>query len=111
MDSAYQRQNREDARLLREVGAVLGEAEIPRFEVRLPRVIAEKALAAWKRDDTEGSPEPETLEQRFQRRRAAALGLIGLSIESAGRWEDDHVVVELSADLIGVAIDAADDLP
>jgi hypothetical protein len=111
MDSAYQRQYREDARLLREVGAVLAEAEMPRFEVRLPRATAEKALAAWKRDDNDGPPEPETLEQRFQRRRAAALGLIALSIESAGHWEDDHVVVELSADLIGVAIDATDDRP
>jgi hypothetical protein len=68
------------------------------------------ALAAWQRDHDEGPLEPETYEQRAQRHRAAMLSLIGLSIETSGRWEDDHVVVALSADLIGIALYAAEDL-
>jgi hypothetical protein len=111
MESAWQRQYREDAQQLGELGAALAGAELPRVEVRLPRALAEKALAAWQRDGDEGPLDPETFEQRIQRHRAGTLGLIGLSIENNGRWTDDHVVVELSAELIGAAVEAADDLP
>jgi hypothetical protein len=48
---------------------------------------------------------------RVQRQRAGTLGLIGLSIKELGRVEGDEVIVDLSPDLIGVALDAADDLP
>jgi hypothetical protein len=111
MESAWQRQYREDAQHLRELGAALASGEIPRVEVRLPRALAEMALAAWQRDGDEGSLPAETFEQRIQRHRAGTLGLIGLAIENDGRWIDDHVVVELGADLIGAAVEAADDLP
>ena len=110
VDTDDQLQWRQDARVLGEIGAVLARAEIPRFEVRLPRPLAEKALAAWQRDSNEGPLDPETFEQRMQRSRAAALTLIGLSIERDGRWDDDHVTIELSAVLIGDAITASDDL-
>jgi hypothetical protein len=59
----------------------------------------------------EGSAELESFEQRGHRRRAGALGLIGLSIVNGARWEDDEVVVGLSPDLIGAAVDASNDLP
>jgi len=55
--------------------------------------------------------DPETFEQRVQRHRAATLALIGLSIVNGGHWEADEMVVELGPDLIGVAVDASDDLP
>jgi hypothetical protein len=58
-----------------------------------------------------GPDEPETYEQGVQRQRAGTLGLIGLSIKELGRVEGDEVIVDLSPDLIGVALDAADDLP
>jgi hypothetical protein len=101
---------RADAEVLGQLGEVLAQAELPRIEVRLPRLVAESAVAAWEREDGEGV-DPETFEQRVQRHRAGTLALIGLSIVNAGRWEGDEVAVALSPDLIGVAVDAADDLP
>jgi hypothetical protein len=72
--------------------------------------LARAAVAAWQRDD-EGEPEPESYEQRVLRHRAGALALIGLAVEDQGRAEGDEVVVDLSADVIGSALDAADGLP
>jgi hypothetical protein len=111
VDSAWQRQYCEDAQQLGELGAALIGVEIPRVAVRIPRTLAEKALAAWQRDADDGPADPETFEQRTQRHRAATLGLIGLAIESSGHWTDDYVVVDLGADLVGAAVAASDDLP
>jgi hypothetical protein len=105
-----QRRYREDAQVLGEIGAVLARADLPRITVRLPSALAQGALEAWQRED-EGGPDPESYEQRATRHRAASLGLIGLSIEQSGQADGDEVVVELSPDLIGNALDAADDLP
>jgi hypothetical protein len=105
-----QRLYREEARLLAEIGAVLARTELPKVTVRLPSLLARAALTAWQRDD-EGALDPESYEQRVLRHRAASLSLIGLSIEQGSRSEGDEVVVELSPDLIGIALDAADDLP
>ncbi len=90
---------------------MLAKADLPRVEVRLPRELAEKAVAAWEREGDEGLLAPETFEQRVHRHRAGTLGLIGLSICERGRWDGNEVIVELSPDLIGVAVDAADDVP
>lgn len=111
MDSESQRRYRDQARLLGEIGDILARADLPRVEVRLPRRLAEQAVAAWERDDDQGHLDPETYEQRVQRHRAGTLGLIGLGIQERGHWDDDGVVVDLGADLIGVAVDASDDLP
>jgi hypothetical protein len=105
-----QRRYREDARVLGEIGAILARADLPRIPVRLPSALAQAALEAWQHDD-EGGPDPESFEQRAIRHRAAALGLIGLSVEQTGRADGDEVVVELTPNLIGNAFDAADDLP
>lgn len=102
---------RGEARVLGEVGAVLLEQSFPLVEVRLPRRLAEQAVAAWERDDGEGPLDPETYEQAAQRLRAATLSLIGLNIAERGRWEDDEVVVEIDPAFIGSAVDAADYLP
>lgn len=109
-ESERQRRYREDARLLAEFGEVLAHADLPTIEVRLPRRLAEQAVAAWERDDNEGA-DPETFEQRVERHRAGTLGLMGLSIINGGRWEADEVVVELGPELIGSALDASDYLP
>ena len=79
-------------------------------EVRLPKPLAEAAVAAWERDDDEPL-EAETFEQRGQRHRAAALSLIGLEIAERGRPDGDGVVVDLNAHFIADAINASDDLP
>jgi hypothetical protein len=103
-----QRLYREDATTLCEIGAMLAGTDLPRIEIRLPRTLAERAVAAWQRDE-DGSAPRETAEQRSARHKAAALALIGLSIETDGRWDGDHVTVGLSPDLIGDALNAADD--
>lgn len=110
-ESVWQRQYREDAALLGALGRVLAQAKLPRIEVRLPRRLAEAAVAAWERQHNEGPLDPETYEQRVQRHHAGTLALIGLSIINGGRWEADEMAVELSPNLIGVAVHASDDLP
>jgi hypothetical protein len=47
----------------------------------------------------------------MQRLRAATLALVGLSITQDGRWDDGEAVVSLDPAFIGMAINAADDLP
>lgn len=85
---------RREAKLLGGLGALLVRVELPRVEVRLPRALAERAVAAWERDD-DGPLEPETFEQRVQRHRAATFSLIGLAITERGHWDGDDVVVDL----------------
>jgi hypothetical protein len=74
--------------------------------VRLPRDLAELALAAWQREET-APPGPETPEQRTVRHQAATLALIGLCIENTGRPEGEEVVCDLDAWYIGGALEAA----
>ncbi len=110
-ETEWQRQYGADSLVLGELGRSLSRAELPAVEVRLPRALGEKAVAAWEREGNEGPVEPETYEQRVQRHHAGTLGLIGLSIVERGRWDGDGVVVPLGPDLIGVAIYAAEHLP
>jgi hypothetical protein len=110
METDRQRLYRDEARVLGELGALLARTDLPKIEVRIPSALAMAAVAAWQRDD-EGEPDPESYEQRVLRHRAGALGLIGLAVEERGRTEDDEVIVDLSPDVIGNAVDAADDLP
>ena len=110
METERQQRYRHEAGLLGEIGALLAKVDLPSTEVRLPRAVAEQALAAWQRDADERPLDPETYEQGMRRRRAATLSLIGLSIETAGRWDNDHVTVELHPQLIGEALEAADEL-
>ena len=103
---------RKEAGVLGRVGHVFAAIEMPQIEVRLPRDVAEAAVAAWERDDDESAgPTSETCEQRVVRSRAATLALIGLTITERGHWTDDEVVVALDPVFIGNAVEAADDLP
>lgn len=88
MASESQRRYRDQARLLGEIGDILARADLPRVKVRLPRRLAEQAVAAWELDD-EGPIDPESYEQRVQRHHAGTLGLIGLGIQERGQWGDD----------------------
>jgi hypothetical protein len=105
-----QRLYREEARVLGEIGVLLSRSDLPRVTVRLPSSLARAAAAAWQRDD-ESEPDTETYEQRVIRHRAGALALIGLAVEERGRTDGDEVVVDLHPDVIGSAVNAADDLP
>ena len=109
-EAEWQMLYQHDAQVLGEIGQVLTRAPLAKLEVRLPRDLAGKAVAAWDREDAQAPAERETCEQRLQRHRAGVLALIGLSVAQAGRWEDDEVVVELDAVFVGLAIDAADDV-
>lgn len=100
-----------DAQVLGELGRVLVSSPLARIEVRLPKVLAEQAVMAWNREENQEPLGPETCEQRVQRHRAGTLGLIGLTITERGKWTRDEVVVDLDPVFIGLAVDAADDLP
>lgn len=109
-ESEWQSLYRHEAKLLGELGAPLVRVELPRVEVRLPRALAEQAVAAWERDE-DGPRQPETFEQRVQRHRAGTFSLIGLEITERRRWDGDEVIIALNAGLIAAAVDASDDLP
>jgi hypothetical protein len=95
----------------------IGRAVFPqptRVRVRLPRALADLAVAAWGRDEDSEESEParkETSEQATARRRAGTLALIGLSIERArgGMAAGDDVLADLEAWYIGSAFDAAEE--
>ena len=100
-----------DALLLAEIGQRLTDVSLPGVVVRLPSALADRAAAAWDRDDGGGPLGPENAADRLRRDRAATLALIGAAVRDRGRREGDEVVVELGADLITQAVDAADDIP
>ncbi|WP_435583425.1 hypothetical protein [Amycolatopsis thermoflava] len=93
----------EDAEVLAAIGTAIGEH---RITVRLPRALAEAAVAAWQRDET-GPVAPETPEQWVLRDRAAELALIGLAVSERGRPDGEFVVVDLDVAAAGAAVRAA----
>lgn len=106
-ESGAQRRYRDDESALVAIGRALGHVELPTVQVRIPRLLAEQAVAAWDRDENEPVAE-ESLEQRIHRHRAGVLALIGLTIAQRGRWLDNEVVVDLGSALVAGATDAAD---
>ena len=106
-DAAHEQWSKQ-ADVLAQVGRALFPQET-RLSVRLPASLADAAVAAWREDGPESLPERETPEQLRARHRAAALGLIGLSIENRGVRHGGEVVVELDAWFIGDALRAADE--
>jgi hypothetical protein len=71
-------------------------------------VLADRAVAAWQRDEEPVNLLPETDEQRSIRRDAGTLALIGEFIEETGVEDGDDVAFELDAWLLGNALEAAD---
>ena len=106
MNAHERRYRQSEAEDLARVGAVLSRAELPLIEVRNPEGPAERAVAAWNRDD-DASTSGESPAEREARHRAGTFALIGLAIDERGRWEDDAVLVALSPVLVGLAVDAA----
>jgi len=96
-----------DGDVLAQIGRTL-EAQTLEVEVRMPRELADAAVAAWQRDDSETKPKEESAEQLSSRLRAASLALIGCSVEERGWLDGDDVVVQLHAWFIGDALSAAD---
>jgi hypothetical protein len=86
--------------------AAIGEhvdAQVGPVTVRLPRAVAEAAVAAWERDDPDDDLGEETHEQYALRGQAGDLALIGLAISDDGRWEGEEVVVDLHVHAAGAA--------
>ncbi|MEU4604858.1 hypothetical protein AB0F43_17895 [Kribbella sp. NPDC023972] len=101
----------DEAQVLGEIGTAFRAAELPAIRVVVPRPLAERAVAAWRRDDEGAVPQPEDPTDRRLRNRAGTLALIGLAITERGQVDaDGNMVVDLSPELVGVAMDAADDI-
>jgi hypothetical protein len=97
----------EDAAVLAQIGRALF-AQPTRVKVRLPRALADLAVAAWARDEHATRPE-DSAKQITARHRAGTLALIGRSVQHSGTPDGADIVVDLDAWFIGSAFDAADD--
>jgi hypothetical protein len=95
----------QDRSVLVTIGAHL-DPQIGRVGVRLPRSVAESAVAAWDREEPGGIGE-ETRDEYELRDDAAELALIGLAISSHGVWDGEEVVVDLDVVQIAAALRAA----
>jgi hypothetical protein len=82
--------------------------QTPKVRLRIPESLADRAVAAWQRDDETLSLAPESDEERSVRRDAGTLALIGEFIEETGARDGDHVTFELDAWILGNALEAAD---
>jgi hypothetical protein len=74
--------------------------------IRIPRDLADAAVAAWSRDELNEPADPRSEEQKRVRCQAAALPLIGLSIQERSEAGCDAVLVSLDPDLIAEAVAA-----
>ncbi|GAB2587173.1 hypothetical protein GCM10027168_19950 [Streptomyces capparidis] len=95
----------QDRTVLAAVGTHL-DPQIGRISVRLPRSVAEAAVAAWEREEPAGGGE-ESREEHELRADAAELALIGLAISARGVWDAEGVVVDLDVVRIAAALRAA----
>jgi hypothetical protein len=96
-------------RLDRSVLAVIGarlESQVSRISVRLPRSLAESAVAAWDREEPGGVGE-ESREEYELRDDAAELAWIGLAISERGVWDGEEAVVDLDVVQVAAALRAA----
>jgi hypothetical protein len=82
------------------------EPQISRISVRLPRSVAESAVAAWDREEP-GGIGVESREEYELRDDAAELALIGFAVTSRGAWDGEEVVVDLDVVQIAAALRAA----
>ncbi|WP_232664723.1 hypothetical protein [Pseudonocardia sp. TRM90224] len=116
MDESERRSHyRAEAAALAEVGEALADVDIPTVMVRLPPHLAQLAVDAWERDDSDdgadGGSSDETADEYVDRHRAAMLALIGIAVAERGTrdvtGQTDDVVVELDVDLVAQAQEAA----
>ncbi|MCX5015120.1 hypothetical protein OG765_29775 [Streptomyces sp. NBC_00555] len=95
----------QDRAVLASIGSHL-DPQISQISVRLPRSVAESAVAAWDREEPGGIGE-ESREEYELRDDAAELAFIGLAISSCGVWDGEAVVVDLDVVQIAAALRAA----
>ncbi|MEU7904319.1 hypothetical protein [Actinoplanes sp. NPDC049118] len=95
---------RHDRIALAAIGARL-ESQVSRVSVRLPRSLAESAVAAWNREELGGIGE-ESREEYELRDDAAELALIGLAISERGVWDGEEAVVDLDVVQVAAALRA-----
>lgn len=91
--------------MLAAIGAHL-VPQIGRVSVRLPRSVAESAVAAWDREELDEIGD-ESHDEYALRDDAAELALIGLAVTSRGVWHAEEVVVDLDVVQIAAALRAA----
>lgn len=94
-----------DGVMLAAIGSVL-DGQPATGPVRIPRDLADAAVAAWSRDELDDLADPEGEQQRQARGHAATLALIGLSIQEQSPAGGESVVVSLDPDLIAEAVAA-----
>lgn len=103
---------RRDSAALIELGVELARQRdsFPDIHVRIPRALAEAAVASWDWDQPENYDSHQPLSPQVQQEsnRSATLALIGLTIENEGVWHDGHVEVELDPWHLGLALEASD---
>ena len=71
---------------------------------RLPRDLAQAAVAAWRRDESDQPASPETEDQRMVRDHAATLALIGLAVLNNTDLVSESIEVSLSPELVAAAL-------
>jgi hypothetical protein len=107
VDASY-RQWATDAAVLAEIGRSLAGLSLP-VPIHLAVELADAAVAAWKRDDTNTVlAGHETEEQTETRESAANLALIGLTISETGQHDATGVSVDLDVRLVAAALAAVD---
>jgi hypothetical protein len=97
----------EDEVVLARIGREF-QRQVTVVEVRISCELADQAIAAWERDETENIPD-ETAAEGQARHRAGTLALIGLAIQERGYLDGDAYIVELNSWQIGNALNATDD--
>jgi hypothetical protein len=95
----------QDRAVLAVIGARL-DSQVGRIRVRLPRSVAEVAVAAWDRGEP-GGIGAESRDDYELRADAAELALIGLAVGSRGVPDGEEVVVDLDVVQIAAALRAA----
>ncbi|MEU7948160.1 hypothetical protein AB0C50_26045 [Micromonospora taraxaci] len=95
----------QDRTVLAAIGARL-DPQVGRISVRMPRSLAESAVAAWNREEPGGIGE-ESREEYELRDDAAELALIGLAIGERGMRDGEDVVVDLDVVQVATALRAA----
>lgn len=95
---------REDAKVLAAVGVCVRD-QAARIEVRLPKAVADAAVAAWRREESGGPGDgrEQGRERYVLRDQAAELALIGAAITERGRPDGADVVVALDVESAGAA--------
>ena len=94
------------------IGAALYEQET-KVRVKLPRELADAALASWQREDEDSEDlhtYDESASEKRIRHRACTLAMIGASLEDAPiQISGDYVIAEIDSAHVGEALLAADD--